>query len=225
MKKMNGEAPVLTMLFILFLAIVSCGGPDKSKATVKSTPAGPPKKLDYGTTSSLVTDMKSFATAIQSRDEKVLRQVDDRYNGSLFELEMKPLLYNVYPDPTGKSVVFLLYPKDPRTGSDYRLEFDRKLPATDTETIEIQIRTKDPNTPLNCIMNVPDPKTYVKEYESHNIVARYTLSKQFVQSGTYDFDALLYPSYRLHGLPFIVFDLMKTELSDHTVNATTSCRQ
>ena len=169
--------------------------------------------------------MKSFATAIQSRDEKILQQVNDRYSGTLFELDIKPLLYNVYPDPTGKAVVFLIYPKDPRTGSDYRLQFDQKIPATGTETIEIQIRTKDQNTPLNCIMTVPDPKTYVKEYESHDIVAHYTLSKQFFQSGTYDFDALLYPSYRLHGLPFVVFDLSKTELINHTVNATTSCRQ
>src|SRR5207247_6782398 len=164
--------------------MVSCGGTNKAQNSAKSAPAGPPKKLDYAMTASLVTDMKSFATAIQSRDEKVLQQINERYSGALFELDIKPLLYNVYPDPTGKAVVFLIYPKDPRTGSDYRLQFDRKIPAAATETIEIQIRTKDANTPLNCIMNVPDPKTYVKEYESHDIIAHYTLSKQFFQSGT-----------------------------------------
>jgi hypothetical protein len=225
MKKSNKQAGCIVTLFILLLMIASCSGPEKSSTTVKAAPAGPPKKLDYATTAALVTDMKSFATAIQSRDEKILQQVDARYSGTLFELDIKPLLYNVYPDPSGKAVVFLIYPKDPRTGSDYRLQFDRKVPAVNTETIEIQIRTKDANTPLNCIMNVPDPKTYVKEYESHDIIAHYTLSKHFMQSGTYDFDALLYPSYRLHGYPFVVFDLSKTELVDKTVNATTSCRQ
>jgi len=225
MKKRNSEAAIFITLFILLLSIVSCGGAEKSNATVKSAPAGPPKKLDYATTAALAADMKSFATAIQSRDQNVLQQIDDRYSAALFELDIKPLLYNVYPDPSGKAVVFLIYPKDPRTGSDYRLQFDRKIPATGTEMIEIQIRTKDPNTPLNCIMNVADPKAYVKEYESHDIIARYTFSKQFLQSGTYDFDALLYPSYRLHGYPFIVLDLVKTELVDKTVNAATSCRQ
>jgi hypothetical protein len=216
---------VTTILFLLLLPIVGCDKSDQSAATAKAAPAGPPKKLDYATIAALVTDMKSFATAIQSRDQNILQQVNNRYSGQLFELDIKPLLYNVYPDPTGKAVVFLIYPKDPRTGSDYKLQFDHKIEAVNSETIELQIRTKDPNTPLNCIMNVPDAKSYVKEYDKHDILAHYTLSKQFLQSGTYDFDALLYPSYRLHGYPFIVMDLMKTELTDRTVNASTTCRQ
>jgi len=209
--------------FFIVLAASGCG--DEKKATTKTASPGPPKQLDYTTVSTLVKDMKDFAGAIQSRDGDILNRVNDTYSGVLFKADLKPLLYQVYPDPTGKSVVFLIYTKDARTGSDYLLHFDSKLPATNTEVLELQIQTKDPNTPLNCIMNVPDPKTYVKEYEDHDIVAHYTFSKQFLQSGTYDFDAILYPSYRTHGYPFVVMDLVSIELEDRTIKATTQCRQ
>lgn len=225
-RRADSQAWGFITLFLLIIIISGCEGQNgKPEGTVKSGTPGPPRNLDYSTVSAMATDMKAFATAIQSREEKTLQEVNDRYAGTLFQLELKPLLYNVYPATTGNQVVFVIYPKDPKTGSDYHLQFDKKIPAADSDTIEIQIRDKDPNVPLHCEMTLPDPKSYVKEYETHDIVGRYTLSKQFLQSGTYDFDALLYPSYRIHGYPFIVMDLVKAELIDRTVNATTACRQ
>jgi hypothetical protein len=215
----------LTIAALLLIAIASGCGSEKPQATTRAGTSGPPKTLDYGTLTALTQDMKDFAAAIQSRDGNLLNKINDRYSGALFQADLKPLLYQVYPDPAGKSVVFLIYTKDPRTGSDYLLHFDRKLPAVDAEVLELQIRTKDPNTPLNCIMEVPAPQTYVKEYEKHDIVAHYTFSKQFLQSGTYDFDAIRYTSYRTHGYPFVVMDLLKTQLEDRTINAKTECRQ
>ena len=215
----------LTIAALFLITIAGGCGNEKHEGTTKAATPGPPKTLDYGTLTTVTQDMKDFAAAIQSRDGDVLNKINGRYSGALFQADLKPLLYQVYPDPSGKAIVFLIYAKDPRTGSDYLLHFDRKLPAVDTEVLELQIRTKDPNTPLNCIMNVADPQTYVKEYEKHDIVAHYTFSKQFLQSGTYDFDAIRYTSYRTHGYPFVVMDLLKTQLEDRTINAKTECRQ
>ncbi len=169
--------------------------------------------------------MKAFAASVKSLDQKTIQTINEGYTGVLFQTTQKPLLLNVYPDSTNKAIVFLLYPKDPQTGSNYLLKFDRDFAAAGARIIELQFRTKDEQTPLNCTMPVTDADAYMQEYRSHSFHARFTFRKQFMQSGTYDFDALTYPVYRTRGYPFVVFDLTKTELTDTTANLTCECRQ
>ncbi|HSE39185.1 MAG TPA: hypothetical protein VLH08_00345, partial [Acidobacteriota bacterium] len=132
---------------------------------------------------------------------------------------------NVYPDVDNKRVVLLIAPKDPATGASYLLKFDKKLPVVNMDTIEVTIRLPDPEEPLTCWMSMSDPSKYVAEVQSHLFTVRYKLYKKFLQSGTFDFDALTLPTYRVRGVPFIVFDLDETELTDTTAKISCKCQQ
>ena len=209
------------ILLILCFFLISCGE-EKPKVQLsgKTFPKGTPQELNHENVSALLDDMKAFASSVKALDQKTIRTINDRYTGVLFQTTQKPLFLNVYPDPTNKAIIFLLFSKDPRTGSNYLLKFDKNLPAVGENTIELQIRTKDERTPLNCTLPVPDAAVYMQEYRTHSYEAKYIFRKQFVQSGTYDFDSLTYPAYRTRGYPFVVFDLTKTEMADTTAKLT-----
>lgn len=214
------------ILFILCCCLISCGE-EKPKVQLsgKTFPKGAPQELNYENVSTLLDDMKAFAASVKALDRKTIRTINDGYTGVLFQTTQKPLFLNVYPDPTNKAIIFLLLPKDPQTGSNYLLKFDKNLPAVGENIIELQIRTKDEQTPLNCTLPVPDAAAYMQEYRTHSYEAKYIFRKQFIQSGTFDFDALTYPAYRTRGYPFIVFDLTKTEITDTTAHLACECRQ
>ena len=211
----------------LFAALLfACGG---QKEAEKQPPAAPalatnqPQPLTYELVARIIQDMSSYNNAVKKLDNAVLQKLDKSYQGVTFTTEQKPLFLNVYPDQASGRIIFLLVPKEPSTGSNYLLTFDRKLPVIDAETVELQIRTKDPEKPLTCSLPVADTAAYMTEYPSHQFVARYYLTKKFLQSGTYDFDALTVPSYRTRGYPFIVFDFAKAEVLDQTASLTASC--
>lgn len=181
--------------------------------------------MDYDTAGTILKDMKSYTVAVQKLDQATLRKLDDEYQTVVFEFEHKPLFINVYPDSGKGNVIFLLMPKDPATGSNYLLTFDQQLPVIDDKNVELQIRTKDPEKPLTCTAKISDPAAYMNQYQAHDVVARYEFTKRFLQSGTYDFDALTVPSYRTRGYAFITFDLIKAEVVDKTANLTSLCTQ
>jgi hypothetical protein len=211
---------------LLSCLLFGCGG---QKGDDKEPPSGPafaaktPQNLNYETVSHILQDMSAYTTAVKKLDNAALQKLDKSYQGVTLTTEQKPLFLNVYPDQGGGRVIFLLVPKEPSTGSNYLLTFDRKLPVIDSETVELQVRTRDPEKPLTCSVQVADTAAYMTEYPSHQFVARYFFTKKFLQSGTYDFDALTVPSYRTRGYPFIVFDYAKAEVVDQTANLTASC--
>ena len=219
-------ARTISILLLLLYSMIACNGRQSSQApAARGLPKSRPQPLEYQNVSILLQDMDLFSKSVRKLEKANVQKINDLYRGVVFEMKKAPLLYNVYADPAGGRVVFVVFPKDPRTGSNYLLTFDKSLPVVNTDTIEIQIRTKDPEQPLNCLMQAPDPETYMKDYRSQNYEAQFTFTKQFLQSGTFDFDALTVPSYRMHGHPFIVFDLVKMKLIDTTANLSTECRQ
>jgi hypothetical protein len=141
-----------------------------------------------------------------------------------FETDQQPLLLNLYPDPVNGKVIHVLVPKDPRTGADYVLHFDKNLPVIDSKKLLLELQTSSPEAPLTCPMEVTDLSTYMKEYRDHKFRVRFKLFKQFSQSGTFDFDALVYPVYRSKGLPFLTFDIVSAELTDLTANSVVLCK-
>src|SRR5262249_39819583 len=151
---------------------------------------------------------------------KTLQQIDNTYQGVKFRLKETPLFLNVYPDNANGRVVFLLSPKDPMTGTNYQISFQKNLPVIDANTVELQFRMTNPEAPLTCMLKTADPEQYIKERQDHTYEVTYLLAKRFVQSGTYDFDALRVTSYRHNGLPFLVFDLQSTEVKDVTTSQT-----
>jgi len=213
-------------LLALLSVLTACGG---QKENQKQPPASPgfttktPQNLTYETVVHILQDMSAYTKAVKKLDNAALQKLDKSYQGVTFTTEQKPLFLNVYPDQSGGRIIFLLVPKEPNTGANYLLTFDRKLPVIDSETVELQIRTKDPEKPLTCSLSVSDTAAYMTEYPSHQFIARYYFTKKFLQSGTYDFDALTVPSYRTRGYPFITFDLAKAEVVDQTANLTASC--
>jgi hypothetical protein len=214
----------VNLIFAAFL--ISCGGQNAQQQPPKSSfPKNSAQQLNFQNASTVLKDMKSYTEAVQKLDQSTLKTLDDGYQGVVFELEPKPPFINVYPDKAGGHVIFLLMSKDPTTGSNYLLTFDRQLPVINDKNVEVQIRTKDPENPLNCTMTVSDPTAYMNEYQSHDIKARYELTKRFLQSGTYDFDALTVTSYRARGYAFITFDLKRAEVVDKTANLTAVCTQ
>ncbi len=218
--------PLRCGVALLAALLFACGGQKESE---KQPPAGPAlatktaQALTYELVSRILKDMSSYTTAVKKLDNASLQKLDKSYQGVTFTTEQKPLFLNVYPDQAGGRIIFLLVPKEPTTGSNYLLTFDRKLPVIDSETVELQIRTKDPEKPFTCSLQVADTAAYMTEYPSHQFVVRYNFTKKFLQSGTYDFDALTVPSYRTRGYPFIVFDFGKAEVVDQTANLTASC--
>jgi hypothetical protein len=212
----------VALLYVLF----ACSGQkenEKQPATSSGFATKTPQNLTYETVSRILQDMSAYTSAIKKLNNAALQKLDKSYQGVTFTTEQKPLFLNVYPDQSGGRIIFLLVPKDPSTGANYLLTFDRKLPVIDSETLEVQVRTKDPEKPLTCSLTVADTAAFMTEYPSHQMIARYTFTKKFLQSGTYDFDALTVPSYRTRGYPFIVFDLVKAEVVDQTANLTASC--
>ena len=216
---------LLFLNLLLVGSLISCGGQNAQQTQKSSFPKNSRQQLNYQNASTILKDMKKYTLAVQKLDQGTLRTLDAEYQNVVFDLDSKPLFINVYPDKPGGHVIFLLMPKDPVTGSNYLLTFDKQLPVIDDKNVELQIRTKDPEKPLNCTMTVSDPTAYMNEYQSHDISARYELTKRFLQSGTYDFDALTVPSYRARGYAFITFDLKKAEVVDKTANLTANCTQ
>ncbi len=211
---------------ILALAVPGCNK-EKSKEELpaKSFPKGVPQSLNYETTSQIIEDMQRFHNALKPLDHKKAKAIDDRYKGVFFELQMKPLFVNVYPDSPNKRVVFLIVPKDPVTLENYLLKFDKNLPVVNMNTVEIQVRLRDQESPLTCLMPSQDSDAYVQEVQNHLFTVRYKLYKRFLQSGTFDFDGLTIPTYRKRAFPFIVFDLDETELTDTTAKLSCKCKQ
>ena len=213
------------IVLLISLVLYACGGKtrDDTSKGVATFPKGSTQDLNYDTASKILSDMQLYTTAVKKLDNSVLQKLDQNYQNVSFKTEQKPLFINVYPDPSGARIIFLLAQKEPTTGTNYLLTFDKKLPVIDSEMVELQIRTRDPEKPLTCSMTVQDTAAYMAEYTSHQLVAQYQLKKQFLQSGTYDFDALTIPSYRQRGYAFITFDLMKAEVKDQTGNLAAPC--
>lgn len=218
--------PFLLCIVPAALLLSAACGPGKPSVTEPSRtlPKGVPQELNYDNVSLLLEDMDRFVKALKPLNLEAAQRVDARFNGVTFQTVQPPLFVNVYPDPANKRVVFLIFPKDPKTGSTYLLHFDKKLPVVNEDTIEVQIRTRNPEEPLTCLLDQPDPQAYVDQVRTHLFSVRYLLFKRFLQSGTFDFDGLSIPTYRQRGYPFIVFDLGKAELNDNTAKLTCECR-
>src|SRR5262245_58514885 len=216
-------------IFLGFIFVLICTGCSKRKPEdelpVKSFPKGVPQKLTYENVSMLIADMQRFHNALKPLDTKRAKAIDERYKGVFFELQQKPLFLNVYFDPQNKRIVFLIAPKDPATGENYLLKFDKNLPLVNMNTVEVQLRLKDNEAPLTCLLSHEDPDGYVQEVQSHLFTVKYKLYKKFLQSGSFDFDALTIPTYRKHAYPFIVFDLDEAELTDTTAKLSCRCSQ
>jgi hypothetical protein len=226
-KKMVRAA--VKIIFLGSILALVCIGCKKQKSEdelpAKSFPKGDPQKLTYENVSMLIEDMQRFHKALKPLDTNRAKSVDDRYKGVFFELQEKPLFLNVYADPPNKRIVFLIAPKDPATGENFLLKFDKNLPVVNMNTAEIQLRLKDNEAPLTCLLSHQDPDGYVQEVQSHLFTVKYKLYKKFLQSGSFDFDALTIPTYRKHAYPFIVFDLDEAELSDTTAKLNCKCSQ
>ena len=212
-------------ILLLVLVFAGCGpsGPVISEPS-RTFEKGKPQDLTFENVSLILEDMERFTKALKPLNLEAARKVNDRYTGVQLQTQLKPLFINVYPDTENKRMVFLIFPKDPATGSSPLLQFDKKLPIVQASTIELQIRTRNPEEPLTCLLDHPDPVTYMQEVRSHLFTSRYILFKRFLQSGTYDFDALTITSYRQRGYPFIVFEMLKAELTDTTSNLTCECK-
>ena len=216
------------LIFILFILIATLFGCDKGSSSAvsfgKAFPKSVPQDLTYENTSVVLTDMKIYTDAVKSVDPEILEQVNGRYTGVYFHLLRAPLIVGITPDASHGLVVMAIATKDPDTGSNYLLKFDKKLPVVESDTVELQIRTRDEKGTVFCSLPVSDPVGYLTDYRGHELELEMTLYKRFLQSGTFDFDALTIPSYRIHGFPFIVFDLVKARITDNTAHLTAECR-
>ena len=225
---MNGAFKKAALLVILLLVVPVLSGCKKEKkreaGAVKIFPKNVPQSLNYENVSTLIGDMKEFSQAVKSVNQKEVQEIDGRYQDVYFETDQQPLLLNLYPDHANGKVIHVVVPKDPRTGSDYVLNFDKNLPIINSKKLLLELQTSSPEAPLTCPMEVTDLSTYMKEYRDHKFRVRFKLFKQFSQSGTFDFDALVYPVYRSKGLPFLNFDILSAELTDLTANSTVLCK-
>lgn len=212
------------MLLLPLGLYLGCGSKGSSVLSTKAFPKGEPQALTYENVSTLISDMDTFAAAVKKLDHETINAVDKRYVGVQFEMEQPALFLNVYPDSPNGRVVFLLVPKNPETGANYLLAFEKKLPAIDAYSVEAQLRNASQEAPITCAMTVPDPVAYVQEHGTHTYRAHYVMSKRFFQSGTYDFDSLRFESYRSGGNAYVVFDPLKIELKDTTANLSCICK-
>jgi len=211
-------------LLISLLFLYSCGGQKgKEETSVPALAKNSVNALSFEMVSRIILDMKRYTVAVKKLDHSTSKKLDDDYQGVRFKTEQPPLFLNVYPDAAGGRIIFLLVQKDPTTGANYLLTFDKKLPVIDSETVELQVRTKDPEKPLTCSLKVEDTAAYMTAYPAHKFIVEYEFTKKFLQSGTYDFDALTVPSYRQRGYAFITFDLAKASVKDTTANLTADC--
>jgi hypothetical protein len=204
------------------LFLISCGGQQGTEIK-PSFAKNSKQQLNEHTFSVLLLDMKIYTEAVRKLDNSVLKALEDSYSTVTFQTDQKPLFLNVYPDKAGNEIVFLMMPKDPTTGADYVFQFEKPLPVIDEKIIEIQIRTRDPEKPLTCLMKVADTAAFMNDFPTHDVIAHYDLIKHFLQSGTYDFDALNMPSYRQHGNAFITFDYKDAQVVDKTANLIAHC--
>lgn len=217
--------------FLLILAApamllaLACGmGKPAVTEPSRTLPKKVPQELTYDTVSLVLEDMERYVQSLKPLDLEAAQKINDRYSGVIFQTRQAPLFVNVYPDPASHRVVFLVFPKDPKTGTTYLLQFDKKLPVIKESTLELQIRTRNPEEPLTCLMDHPDPQAYIDEVRSHLFTVQYTMVKRFLGSGTFDFDGMTISTYRQRGYPFIVFDLQKTDLFDNTAKLHCECR-
>jgi len=211
---------------VLSLTVLGCNKErTEEKLPTKSFPKGVPQNLNYETTSQIIEDMQQFHNALKPLDIERAKAIDERYKGVFFELQVKPLFVNVYADPPNKRVVFMIVPKDPVSLETFLLKFDKNLPVVNMDSVEIQIRLRDQESPLTCLMPHENSDAYVQEVQSHLFTVKYKLYKKFLQSGTFDFDGLTIPTYRKRGLPFVVFDLDEVELTDTTAKLSCKCKQ
>lgn len=220
---------IFKIIFLGSILALICIGCKKQNAQdelpAKSFPKGTPQKLTYENTSMLIEDMQRFHKALRPLDANKAKAIDERYKGVFFELETKPLFVNVYSDPPNKRVVFLIAPKDAATGENYLAKFDKNLPVVNMNTAEIQLRLKDNEAPLTCLLRLKNPDEYVNDVQGHLFTVKFKLYKKFMQSGSFDFDALTITSYRKHAYPFIVFDVDEAQLTDTTAKQSCKCSQ
>lgn len=210
------------VLAVCAFVFIGCEKKSQNEPATKPFPKSIPQPLNYENISVLIEDMKQFSQAVKAVNRKAVGELDARYLDVYFETVQQPLLLNLYPANNG--ILHIVVPKDPKTGSDYVLRFDKKLPVIDSNEVILELRTSSPDAPLTCPIPIADFTAYMKEYRTHKFEVRYKLYKRFSQSGTYDFDALTYPAYRAKGLPFIVFDIVSAQLTDHTANVTADCK-
>jgi hypothetical protein len=211
---------------ILALICISCKKQNsQDELPAKNFPKGTPQKFTYENAAMLIEDMQRFHKALRPLDANKAKAIDDRYKGVFFELDAKPLFVNVYSDPPNKRVVFLIAPKDAATGENYVLKFDKNLPVVNMNMAEIQLRLKNNEAPLTCLLRWENPDEYVNGVQGHLFTIKYKLYKKFMQSGSFDFDALAITSYRKHAYPFIVFDVDEAELTDTTAKQSCKCSQ
>jgi hypothetical protein len=217
---------IVTVSLIPFLLLTGCKNQNQNQPEEKlrPVPKNIPLALDYQIVSVVLKDMERFIKALRPLDGARLKEIDDRYKDVRFLTQQKPLFINVYPEPSGKRVIFLLVPKDPDTGTTYLLHFDKELPIVKSKVLELQLRKINPEEPLTCHLSIPDPNAYIQDVRSHLFSVRYILYKRFLQAASFDFDALTIPTYRTRGYPFIVFDIVKAELIDTTAKLTCECR-
>lgn len=221
MNKLRTKFWILILLPFLFLT--SCEKENASEQKVEPAfPAGQPQLLDFDSISILLQDMQTYAASVKRLDQKELRRIDSRYQGVQFVTEQPPLILNSEPD-VGK-VRFVIPLKDHRSGTNYLLTFGKPFPVVNNETVELRIRTPDPQQLVQCTMEVEDAGAYMNEFRAHDLFVHLLLTKKFLQSGTYDFDALSIESYRTSGYPFIVFDLVEAKLFDRDANITGNCQ-
>lgn len=210
---------------LIVLSPLACNRKETTVEPDRNLPKDKPLELNYETVSMLIEDMHRYALALRPLDRQKIQRIDSWYKGVRFVFQQKPMFSNVYADPANGRVTFLLIPKDPASGSNYLLKFNKKLPVVNTDTLELVLRTqKNPDEPLTCRLPMKDPEGYMKEVRTHLFTVKYFLYKRFLGSGTFDFDALTIPTYRTRGYPFIVFDVIKADLIDTTAKLTCECR-
>jgi hypothetical protein len=220
---------IFKIIFLGSILALICIGCKKQTAEdelpAKSFPKGVPQKLTFENTSMLIEDMQRFHKTLRPLDANRAKAIDERYKGVFFELDAKPLFVNVYADPPNKRVVFLIAPKDPATGENHVEKYDKNLPVVNMNLAEIQLRLKDNEAPLTCLLPQENPDEYVQNIQGHLFTVKYKLYKKFMHSGSFDFDALTIKSYRKHTYPFIVFDVDEAELTDTTAKQSCKCSQ
>lgn len=216
---------LIAAISLIVFSFFACNRKDtKTVEPDRNLPKDKPLELNYDTVAMLLEDMHRYAQALRPLDRERIHRIDGWYKGVHFITQQKPLFNNLYPDPANGRVTFLLEPKDPDTGSTYLLKFDKKLPIVNSDTIELQLRTQNPQEPLTCRLPMKEPEAYVQDVRTHLFTVKYLLYKRFLGSGTFDFDGLTIPTYRTRGYPFIVFDVIKADLIDTTAKLTCECR-
>ncbi len=212
------------LLFVLILAIfVFTGCQKKEGAETKIFPKNSPQPLNYENISIVLKDRKQYFDSVKNRDQKLLREIDQRYEDVYFEFRSRPLLRNLYPDPEKGRIIHIVEVKDPETESDFVLQFDKKLPVIDSNSISLALRLSIPNGLLLCPMEISESSGYVDEYRNHEFQIRFRLFARFSPSGSFGFDPLP-ESTAVAARNGLFFEIVEAELSDLTANIVSACR-